>query len=53
MPHLFWTSKNSATAKAMWAAGDTAAAIAMAIGTTRNAVLGKASRGHWPRPLPG
>jgi hypothetical protein len=46
-----WTSETSETAKQMWLAGETAHAIAKAIGASRNAVLGKAWREGWPHQV--
>jgi len=39
-----WTEKNITTLKEKWAAGSSGAIIAKILGTTRNAVIGKAHR---------
>jgi GcrA cell cycle regulator len=39
-----WTDKNITTLKEKWAAGSSGAIIAKILGTTRNAVIGKAHR---------
>jgi uncharacterized protein YjcR len=50
-PSIIWTSGTVETARRMWLAGETARAIATALGTSRNAVLGKAWREGWPRQV--
>jgi GcrA cell cycle regulator len=52
---MSWTIENIATLKSLWTKGETASAIAKALGNvTRNAVIGKAHRlhltAHPPRP---
>lgn len=44
-----WTEGHLATVKEMWLAGSTASAIGKAIGTSRNAVMGRISRMKLPR----
>jgi len=41
---IIWTDQRVDELRARWAAGDTTNAIAKALGVTRNAVVGKASR---------
>jgi GcrA cell cycle regulator len=43
-PSAFWTPERTERARSMWLAGESAAAIAAALGASRNAVLGKLAR---------
>jgi hypothetical protein len=46
-----WSPDAIEAARRMWFAGDSASAIARALGVSRNAVLGRAWRGGWPHPV--